>query len=466
MLRPYQTENAERLIQILQRNRGAADCSDTGTGKTWTAAHVIRRLGVPTLVVCPKTAMTHWQQVLAACEADGLATVINYERLLRGKASPGRWAGTQFIWPHHVQLIVWDEAHRCKSRTSQTTRMLISAVRQRKRNLLLSATLCQEPIEMKGIGEALGFFASGQWSNWLKAQGYALGNRGTWEWMAGKEKREKILARIREYLLTCSVRTRWQDIEGFPGRAIVAKLVDLELEKIKELNDTLDLTNYKPQALEEFVTWRRALELAKVPTLAQLVRGFVEQGFSVAVFLEFILPILELQSELETDQQKVLVLRGNTTNRDEVIGLFQSNKVPVIIVQTHTGGQAISLGDETGERPRIGLVTPVWSARAMLQIFGRLHRVSSKTPCLYYVVYAAKTLEEKVYHRMSQKLALLNTIHGLDTTIITDLDLIPDEFHDFFAPRHGAGQPAEISSSVEIPQDEDWSMGVPDTLLV
>jgi superfamily II DNA or RNA helicase len=56
-------------------------------------------------------------------------------------------------------LLVFDECHTCKSPFSQNSQMLIAAKQQGLPVLMLSATACKDPTEMRSLGFVLGLHA-------------------------------------------------------------------------------------------------------------------------------------------------------------------------------------------------------------------------------------------------------------------------------------------------------------------
>lgn len=63
-LRPYQIEHYRRIMAILQKFYFFVDGSEMGRGKTFVAAAVALTMGVPVIVICPKTARATWVKVL------------------------------------------------------------------------------------------------------------------------------------------------------------------------------------------------------------------------------------------------------------------------------------------------------------------------------------------------------------------------------------------------------------------
>ena len=205
LLRPHQKTSVEKLLDILQSHDSAADCSDPGVGKTFTACAVATVSQLPTLVVVPKISITSWHR---AAEVFGEKfSVINYESLRTGNSPFGAWEHQEqlrkgprlkfvcevcqrkfdpdedfepcpfhargihcfdtkkiarrygkFIFHPAVKFVIWDECHRCGAMKSLNAEMLIACKRQKIKHLLLSATIAQSPLQMRAIGYSLDLF--------------------------------------------------------------------------------------------------------------------------------------------------------------------------------------------------------------------------------------------------------------------------------------------------------------------
>ena len=204
-LRPWQREPAQHLRRILESADSALDASDTGTGKSFMAAAVAVDLGLPTLVICPKISVSMWHRV--ASHFEDSFSILNYELLRGGKTLYGSWQHQEkinakgpitlvcqycqrrfseteitndcytneskihcvevkrtrvnygyFIFNNAVQMVIYDECHRCGGLDSLNAELLIAAKRQKIKHLLLSATPAQTILQMKAIGYSLDLF--------------------------------------------------------------------------------------------------------------------------------------------------------------------------------------------------------------------------------------------------------------------------------------------------------------------
>lgn len=69
-LRTYQIPHVKALINSLQIRNRALDASDTGTGKTYCAVAICKLLGLKPIIICPKSVLTTWLDVLTYFDAD------------------------------------------------------------------------------------------------------------------------------------------------------------------------------------------------------------------------------------------------------------------------------------------------------------------------------------------------------------------------------------------------------------
>ena len=83
-LYPFQITHVNNLVRIIKNNIAAADTSDTGVGKTYTAIATCKILNLRPIILCPKSVLRSWQRV---ADLFGVKTffVVNYETIKFGK---------------------------------------------------------------------------------------------------------------------------------------------------------------------------------------------------------------------------------------------------------------------------------------------------------------------------------------------------------------------------------------------
>jgi hypothetical protein len=475
VLRDYQVPAARHLFGLAQCGINTVQLSDTGTGKTYVACAVAFALNRPTLVVVPKVAITSWQR---ACEAFGdKLSIIGYEALRTGRSPYGWWDNTppsgfslrrylycaachrevdlapgkfvscycrhdgihcvetkkrawnygQFHFAPQVRSVIFDEVHRCGAMDSLNADMLFAIYRQ---NLLfhgMSATLAADPLKLRALGLLLGLHKGDDFFAWASRYGARRDPRFRgWKWLVGAERQAEVMADIRTRLIPGrGVRLSCEDIPGFPERDITAELYDLDdggvidrlyvemedalaaLEKVKEGDKAPDL------ALTILLRAAQKIELLKVPLAVELTQDSLERGESVAIFINFKQTMAELRKRLKCD----CFIDGSPEGvryRQSNIDAFQANQCPVILVNSQAGGVCVSLHDLWGGHPRTGYVMPCFSATALKQDFGRLHRDGGKTKCHYRVLLAAGTVEVKMHRALQGKLNNLDALNDAD----------------------------------------------------
>lgn len=416
-LLPYQSPHAERVEKAFREHRLAIDGSDPGVGKTYVAAHVAKTNASQVLVVCPKVSIPPWRKILSGFGVP-ILDVVNYEKLRTGKTLHGFWnQRKQFTWfvPEGT-LVIFDEVHRCKGRDSQNAKMLRDA--KGLPLLLLSATLAENPMELRAVAHVAGLSDWHSFWSWLLRNGCKKGRFG----LEFNKHRQDVLAKLHEELFVRrGSRIRIADLgDQFPETQITAEALDFgdEIDRIyKEMDAELSALeeraeNDKPaQALTIALRARQQVELCKVPGIVSLAQDFLDEGKSVVVFTNYRATLDALCAKLKTE----CAIHGGQTaeERQDCIDKFQANQERVIVVNIVAGGVSLSLHDIHNTNPRVALVCPTYSATDLRQSLGRVHR-SGGSKSLQRILFAAGTIEEKICARVSAKLERLDLLNDGD----------------------------------------------------
>jgi SNF2 family DNA or RNA helicase len=161
---------------------------------------------------------------------------------------------------------------------------------------------------------------------------------------------------------------------------------------------------------------RQKAELFKVPLLVDLIEEAYIEGKSIVVFVNFRETLDNLLEELK--QYSVSVIRGGQKEEEryEAIKSFQQDQTRICVCMMQAGGVGVSLDDRQGIHPRISLITPSYSAVEMKQALGRIHRASSKSKSLQYILFAAGTVEEDACKAVRAKLNNISLLNDGDLT--------------------------------------------------
>lgn len=416
-LLPYQSPHAERVEKALREHGLAIDGSDPGVGKTYVAAHVAKTNASQVLVVCPKVSIPPWKKILSGFGVP-ILDVVNYEKLRTGKTLHGFWnQRKQFTWfvPEGT-LVIFDEVHRCKGKDSQNAKMLRDA--KGLPLLLLSATLAENPMELRAVAHVAGLSDWHSFWSWLLRNGCKKGRFG----LEFNKRRQDVLTRLHdEFFVKRGSRIRIADLgDQFPETQITADALDFgdEIDRIyKEMDAELSALeekaeNDKPaQALTIALRARQQVELCKVPGIVSLAQDFLDEGKSVVVFTNYRATLDALCTKLKT---KCAIHGGQDADeRQDCIDRFQANQERVIVVNIVAGGVSLSLHDIHNTNPRVALVCPTYSATDLRQALGRVHR-SGGSKSLQRILFAAGTIEEKICTRVSAKLERLDLLNDGD----------------------------------------------------
>lgn len=423
LVHDWQWPSVAELVDALRNFGASVNCSDTGTGKTYVVCETLRLLNRPFLVVCPKTiigdAENGWTMVTNQFGLKPLA-ITNYESLRGGKR---KWLSMngQYSWnlPPGT-ILVFDEAHRCKARTSLNAKMMIAAKRQGFNVIAMSATLAVNPLEMRAVGYAIGLHKLIDFYHWCEDHGCDKGPMGGMIF----NKSEAVLLQIHKQIFPKrGTRIRAADIEGFPETVITADSYDLEgntaaakaaYDEMQEELARLDARQAldRASALVVMLRARQKVELLKVPLLVQLARNMEAEGGHVVIGVNFTETLGALCAKLP---EYGWVAGGQTTaHRNQVIADMKADRIPGVVVNIRAGGVGVGFHDVRGEFWRGVLVCPTFSAVDLVQFLGRVWRDGSKTISRQSIVFAAKTIEEAACRAVRPKLRGLAALNDGD----------------------------------------------------
>lgn len=420
LLFDYQTIHLKKILNILKKKNTVLDGSDTGTGKTFIASAIAKQLNLQPFIICPKTIMSNWKNVLNIFNVKALG-VVNYETLKLGKYYNYKLERVEcpfiemikkdnknlYRWnlPKNV-LLIFDEVHQCRNINSQNTQLLISSKKNNIKTLLISATL-SESIESFGI---FGFMLN-LYDNIKKVN----------KWVNSLESVNTLHEIHKKIYPFNGARMKISELgDKFPKNQISINTYDMddstafiqkEYNEIEKALKTIK-TSEKSNALSIIMKSRQKIEILKIPTFIDLIKQYLEENYSIVVFVNFNKTLELLCENLKT---KCVVNGGQSKEiREKNINEFVTNKEKIIICNIKAGGVGISLGDKIGENPRISLISPTWSSTDFKQCLGRIYRADSKSHVLQRIICCSNTIEEKMCDRINYKLDNISKINDGD----------------------------------------------------
>lgn len=419
----WQPRPVQTLVLFWKRGeRAFLDASDTGTGKTYVALAFARELRRAVACVTRKPARLQW--VEAAGQLGVSCTATNYEALKTNRHPWVRWKwhkskdpkAAPVWWPEWTlnparAFLVFDEAQWCGSPDrSLNSKLLLAAAWRGIPLLMTSATLATTPVRMRAAGYALRLHDDRDFPGWMAQHGCVqVGG----EWLFNNS-REVMRSIHRNIFNRCAVRVKKAECRGFPECVTEAVLADFPaatkalapiaamLERIQARTDA-----YADGRFTASMAARQHAEGAKVAAIVEQARQDVEEGKAVALFFNF--------KEAVRTAAELLgwpVIDGDTPDdeREAIRRAFCADEIPGLILNTDTGGVALSLH---GKRERRGHIMPTWKADTLKQVLGRLHRAGGSF-VHYTIWFAAGTIEEDICKAVRVKLRNLDTLNDGD----------------------------------------------------
>lgn len=418
-LREYQQPHFTRLLTYLIQYDFAHDGSDTGVGKMYVGAGLIRALGKEALVICPLSIVPAWEEVLNGFGATNY-TVMNYESAWRKLGQKKVWgSGSYFEFHRKYPFTVFDEAHRTGGETTINSKLMIAAKRAGSTILTQSATIAATPLRMKAFGFAAGLHKlNDQQDGWIR---FLLRNQckpGTFGgWTFSADAHPEVLPNLQEEIYKCSrgSRLRKSEIPGFPKMTTEVRLLGNPDKQLTRLGDELlayynergvkahtfserALAKHKAavaaaeelgidppemgqtgEDLARMMFIRQQLETAKVPLLADMIEDAIEDT-KVVVFCNFNETIEAFKKIASSEGWKAGIIRGVRPGsgdgvREETKKAFQRNELDVVFVNIEAGGVGLALHDPVTQVPRTQIICPTFSGTALKQALGRSTRL-------------------------------------------------------------------------------------------
>lgn len=444
-----QIPHVKRLVDSLYSNGFALDMSETGTGKSYSAAAVAREMNRPVVLISPKTVLPQWKKIFKLFNLEPIEA-INYEKIGRGNTKWMKWKKLpdpllpwkedakiempEFSFPRNA-LIVLDEGHKCKGNHTTNSWMMIALSLQGYKVLVASATLATTPIEMKAVGYLSGLHKLYNFNDFLRMHGAEwVGRWGAMTWDASSAAARKTMMLLNEYFFEtrkCASRLTVEDFGTlFPESHIVAEAYDLgaNTSKVQAVYEEMEAElaklderaeGYSEHIFAIMMEARRKSELCKVPLFVEMMEDLYDEGKSVALFVNFqdtidaIVKRLEKMSKFK-DQIGYIVGGQNANVRQRDIDDFNADKKRIMVINIKAGGVGISLHDLNGKHARASIISPNFSAFELVQALGRVWRQGGLTKSYQNIVFAAGTIEEQACRRVQFRINNLSTLNDAD----------------------------------------------------
>ncbi len=415
-LRPYQHHGVDWLSFLRDAGLGAVLADDMGLGKT---LQTLAALKGKTLVVCPRSVVFNWEAEIARFRPDlKVATYHGPKRSLDPKADVTltTYAVLRMdideLASRTWDVVVLDEAQMIKNPDSQAARAAYRL--QGAFRVALSGTPVENRLEEL-------------WSELHFTNPGLLGGRADFKArleapiLAGDpEAAERLRQKIRPFVLR---RLKRDVAPELPPRTDAVLHVELEEEE-RNVYDAVraatkkDLVAKLAQgasvmlALEALLRLRqaachaalvpgqRAASSSKVEALVLALDQAKEEGHKAIVFSQWTSFLDLIEPHLTNAGIPFTRLDGSTRDRGAVVGSFQSDGgPPVLLASLKAGGTGLNLT----AADHVFLLDPWWNPAVEEQAADRAHRIGQDKPVFVYRVVARDTVEEKILALQERK---------------------------------------------------------------
>lgn len=426
-MKPYiwQEPAVKKSVESLRTHGVVLNTSDTGTGKTIVACAAAKELESKFLVVAPLVVHDAWERTVKAMGlSNDFLGVVNPERLLYKNKWYNRRKKTWSV--PAGSLVIWDEVHRGASGyKTLTTEALALLKAYNLKVMMMSATVADSPLKLRGVGYLLGLHKY-EWRNfqdWGRKYGCYYDKRYMREAFVKGVYAQIHMNQIHDLITDKTVRISTEEIKDFPESRLLANLYRLEEKYTREIHDIYaemseEVKENPSNILTARLRARQRTELVKVPLLRDLGQEAFEEGHSPVFFVNFRDSAMALKDSLTGLGIPTGLVIGaqKETERNLMKHDFQENQLHAMVC-TQAGGIGIDLHDVKKERTRVSFLTPSDNAVHMVQSLGRIRRAGG-TDVVQTFVLIAGTVEEKIHANLTQKLRNIETLNDGDLDIV------------------------------------------------
>ena len=439
-LKDWQVPLSEHQTKVLRKERVMLSACHTGCGKTYLATQTIKDLGMQTIVICPKIAISQWKNVIRGMGAEHLVKdVINPEQLV--KKTGCYWYNHEDGWtlPPDITgggLLVFDEVHRGASGKDSKTTLALARWCSKKmpegnKVLAMSATPFETPLKLRALGYLMGFhrFVERDFYDWCRKHACSMVPIGRYPrirqvfaFTTNKARAEEVMRIIRRDMGERFLSIGPDEIPGFPDEVKEVCLVDLAKKDHDALVRAYEemperIRGGSEDDMVRVLRLRQQAEFCKAEAMAEMAVNEVEDGHSVFIAVNFTDARLRIEEYLAKKGMKFASIYGGQKESERQNGIdeFQANRIHIMVGMMAACSVALSLHDERHERTRVSLISPGYSASDLSQSLGRIRRVGGTT-AVQKIIIAAGSVEERVGRAIERK---MNNIAAL-----TDRELL------------------------------------------
>ena len=427
-LRAYQHRGVSWLAFLRSAGLGGILADDMGLGKTLQAMCVFDASSGRTLVVAPTSVIFNWQAELARfrpslkiCVYHGAGRALDPAADVTLTSYALLRLDEKALCTQAWRTVVLDEAQAIKNPDSQTARAAYALP------ALFRLALTGTPVENR-LEEL--------WSLMHFANRGLLGGRSDFRDRHARPIADGLpgaAAALRQRVRPFLLRRLKQDVAPeLPPRTDAVLRVELgdgeravydavRAATQKDILALLDGGKGVMQALEALLRLRQAAchpalvpgqtaqTSSKVEALLEALETAVAENHKALVFSQWTSLLDLIEPALARAELPFVRLDGSTRDRGEVVGRFQADDgPPVMLVSLKAGGSGLNLT----AADHVFLCDPWWNPAVEAQAADRTHRIGQTRPVFVYRLVAAGTVEERILALQDSKRALMDAALG------------------------------------------------------
>lgn len=448
-------------------------CDEVGLGKTVEAGmtmmeYITRGLARKILIIVPPSLVEQWYTEMKRkfnldfIKADdpefknmGDAAWGHYDKVIASISTAKRQNHSSVIAKIHYDLVIVDEAHHLKNRTTTAWKFVNSL--QKKYIFLLTATPVQNKLEE--LYNLITLLKPGQ----LKTYTYFKNN-----FIGDKEGIEvKNVDRLRSLLSGVMIRNKRSDVDiKFTKRTAITYSVNLGKEEIKLYNDISMFIREKYISENNSVLTRFMLKnlqeqmgssiYAAIPTLEKYAQDDRLTIDEKSIFIEFNnraknliinesysnAKIKQMHNIIKEVNDKVLIFTKYKTTQKFIVEYLQNEGY--LVAQFHGGlkrkekeeqvtyfkekAQIFVCTEAGGEGRNLQFCNVMinydlpWNPMAIEQRIGRIHRVGQTRDIYVYNLAAQNTVEHYILELLDKKINMFELVIGEVDMILGDIE--------------------------------------------
>ena len=449
-LREYQQQGVQWLQFLKRHQLGGILADDMGLGKTLQVIAFLanarqREQAGPTLIVCPTSLVSNWQNEMAKFASSikvttlfGSARIEQLQHLAQADCIlttyPLLKRDIAYYSPLYFENIILDEAQYIKNDSAQVSRLVKRLNAQF--NLCLSGTPIENNLfELKSLLD----FAM---PSLLGSQAHFKQHFQTpIERDADSDRAKELKSLILPFILR---RTKVEVAQELPPKTELIKEFEFEAqqkdiyqsitdsleEKMVDLFASQGAQKSKLAFLEALLKLRQicchprlidehtSARSAKLDWLSSHLPVMLSEGRNIIIFSQFTSALDIIAQQLASLEINFSLLTGQTRHRDKVIEEFTSGQTSVFLISLKAGGTGLNLT----QADTVIHFDPWWNPAVEKQATDRAYRIGQTNPVFVYKLIMANSIEQKVFKMQQHKQALVDALFTEKSMSFTKFD--------------------------------------------